>query len=118
MNTPRDLPLPLDRAIMTKRTRHNRLSWIGLILGILSLLVFSLSLPTNLALLPTHPAYASVGLSNGLFSLAFFVLWIRSERKVDAIDANLKTEVPKICPTCKTTYWHTLKKESKVHANS
>jgi uncharacterized membrane protein len=80
--------------IMTKRTRHNRLSWIGLILGILSLLVFSLSLPTNLALLPTHPAYASVGLSNGLFSLAFFVLWIRSERKVDAIDEKLKTEQP------------------------
>jgi hypothetical protein len=88
MNTPKDLPLPLDSAIMTKRTRHNILSWIGLILGILFLLVFSLSLPRNLALLPTHQAYASGGLSNGLFSLAFFVLWIRSERKVDAIDTK------------------------------
>ncbi len=105
MNTPKDLPMPLDSAIMTKRTGHNILSWIGLIFGVLFLLVFCLSLPRNLALLPTHPAYASVGLSNGLFSLAFFVFWIRSERKVDAIDAKLKTEVPKICPTCKTTYW-------------
>jgi len=86
METPKDLPLPLDSAIITKRTRHNILSWIGLILGILFLLVFCLSLPRNLAVLPTHPAYASGGLSNGLFSLAFFVLWIRSERKVDAID--------------------------------
>jgi uncharacterized OB-fold protein len=24
---------------------------------------------------------------------------------------------PKICPTCKTTNWHTPKKEGKVHAN-
>ena len=98
MHTPRDLGLDLDDAMIAKRSRHNILSWIGLVLGILFLLGFSLSLPRNLALLPTNPYYAAGGLSHGPLSLAFFVLWYRSGRRVDAIDTKLKAKQPTRVP--------------------